>query len=64
MNTQRQALHPFPLEQVALASGQLIITMSTGQWDAMLATAYEDGWILLELNDREIPVRAYRRPVA
>ena len=38
------------------------ITMSQGQWDSMLQFAYEDNWILLELNDDEIPIKAYRKP--
>jgi len=39
----------------------LYITMSPGQWDALLQGAYDHGWILLELDKNEIPVRAYRR---
>jgi hypothetical protein len=35
--------------------------MSPGQWDATLSRAYADGWILLELDEREVPVRAYQR---
>jgi hypothetical protein len=41
--------------------GARIITMAEGQWDAMLAAAYEQGWILLELDANEVPVRAYRK---
>jgi hypothetical protein len=44
--------------------GALIITMSIGQWDTMLAVAYEQGWLLVELDDDEMPVRAYRKPEA
>jgi len=35
--------------------------MGIGQWDALLARAYEDGWTLLELDENEVPVRAYRK---
>lgn len=42
-------------------SGGRVITMSVGQWDALLSAAYERGWTLLELDERERPVRAYRR---
>jgi hypothetical protein len=35
--------------------------MSEGQWDTILAAAYAAGWTLLELDDDEQPVRAYRR---
>jgi hypothetical protein len=38
-----------------------VMTMSIGQWDAMLAAAYERGWTLLELDDNERPIRAYRK---
>jgi hypothetical protein len=38
-----------------------VMTMSIGQWDAMLAAAYERGWTLLELDDSERPIRAYRK---
>ena len=34
--------------------------MSTGQWDALLAEAYRRGHTLLELDDNERPVAAYR----
>jgi alkanesulfonate monooxygenase SsuD/methylene tetrahydromethanopterin reductase-like flavin-dependent oxidoreductase (luciferase family) len=53
-------LTPFPLAEV-IAPGQPVITMSEGQWDATLAAAYADGWILLELDDTERPIRAYRK---
>jgi hypothetical protein len=56
-------LHPIPLSEVLPLGqrGQRVITMGKGQWDALLASAYEAGWVLLELNDDEEPVRAYRK---
>lgn len=59
-------LHPFPVADAMKAlSGRLshaiVITMAVGQWDATLAAAYARGWILLELDDRERPTRAYRK---
>jgi len=39
------------------------ITMSQGQWDALLQAAYDAGHNLIELDDNEIPVRAYRKMV-
>lgn len=59
-------LRPMPLADALRAvsdarPGTLVITMGQGQWDALLATAYSDGWILLELDERERPVRAYRK---
>ena len=58
-------LNPFPLSEAMktltnATPGARVITMGTGQWDALLAAAYEQGWILLELDARERPVRAYR----
>jgi hypothetical protein len=53
-------LTPYPLAD-ALKKQPRVMTMGEGQWNAMLAAAYEQGWILLELNDEEKPVRAYRR---
>ena len=43
------------------APGIATITMSIGQWDLLLQTAYDDNWILLELDDNETPVKAYRK---
>jgi hypothetical protein len=39
----------------------MVITMGEGQWDAMLAAAYQDGWILLEVDQHDRPVRAYKK---
>jgi hypothetical protein len=41
--------------------GQLLVTMNGGQWDALLAASYEAGAVLLELDDREQPVRAFQK---
>ena len=62
----KRDLRPFPLAEAmaALLGGSpsaLIITMSIGQWDAALRAAYAQGWILLELDDDERPVAAYRK---
>jgi hypothetical protein len=43
-----------------LAEPQLIVTMSQGQWDSLLETAYLTGAVLLELDQFELPVRAFR----
>jgi hypothetical protein len=52
-------LRPIPLSEV-FGKG-IVITMSVGQWDELLAAAYRQGWTLLEVDDHERPVRAYRR---
>lgn len=56
-----------PLREVCLASvwpprrGRAYVTLSEGQaWDAVLDACYAIGWVLLELNDDEHPVRAYQ----
>lgn len=59
-------LRPFPLADALRAvsgaqPGALVITMGEGQWDATLRQAYELGWILLEIDERERPMRAYRK---
>ena len=41
--------------------GTLVFTMSIGQWDNLLAAAYQHGATLLELDDAERPVAAYRK---
>jgi hypothetical protein len=35
--------------------------MSVGQWDTLLAIAYDTGVVLLELDGEEQPVAAYQR---
>ena len=52
-------LSPFPLTD-ALKQPR-VMTMAIGQWDAMLAAAYEQGWVLLEVDANDVPVRAYRK---
>jgi hypothetical protein len=55
-------LRPIPLADVLPPRPEFIyITMGRKQWDALLATAYEAGWVLLELDQQERPVRAFRR---
>jgi hypothetical protein len=62
-----RALHEIPLaDAMPTALGQAdkrcVITMATGQWDGLLAAAYDSGWILLELDANDVPVRAYQNP--
>jgi hypothetical protein len=50
--------NPFP------EPGALYMTMSPGQWDALLQNAYDRGWVLLEIeevNGQEKAVRAFKR---
>lgn len=38
----------------------VMVTMSVGQWDALLWSFYKAGAILLELDENEQPVQAYQ----
>lgn len=52
------------LDQVELNKAKtckLIITMSSGQWDALLDEGYNRGALLLEIDQNEQPVRAFQR---
>ena len=49
------------LMDTLLKPGNMIVTMSVDQWDILLQTAYDEGAILLELDDDEKPVAAYQR---
>ena len=63
MNEHR-ALTPLPLDRamdvLTGAEPGRVVTMSEGQWDALLSAAYDADWTLLELDAEERPVRAYR----
>lgn len=55
------------LREIDLASvwpprrGVCYITFTSNQWDALLSAAYATGFVLIEMNDAEQPVRAYQR---
>lgn len=46
---------------LANKEAQCLITMSVGQWDGYLQSAYDYGWVLIELDDNEEIVRAYKK---
>lgn len=54
----RPKLFEIPLPEIK--AGGRYITMSEGQWDALLSEAYQRFWILIEVNEDERPVRAYQ----
>jgi hypothetical protein len=60
---KRPVLNEIPLNGGTIIKRGVIVTMSVGQWDGVLEAAYDRGHILLELDDNEIPVRVYQRPV-
>jgi hypothetical protein len=46
------------------APGQMVVTMSPGQWDEFLELAYNKFALLVELDDNEIPTKGFRKQVA
>jgi hypothetical protein len=63
--TMRPVLNQIPLSAAwPPRPGIVTATMSAGQWDGLLAAIYDGGGVLLELDDDEHPVRAFRRPHA
>ena len=58
---KRPVLHEIPLDGGTILKRGLIVTMSIGQWDGLLAAAYDRGAVLLELDDNEMPIKAYQR---
>ena len=60
--SRRPALQRVPLPSVLPAiRGTVYVTMSIGQLDNFLRVSYEMGAVLLELDDDERLVAAYRR---
>lgn len=63
MVTTRPKLREIPLASVwPIREKGVYATMSIGQWDGILQGAYNAGFVLLELDDDENPVKAYQRP--
>ena len=57
---KRPVLNEVPLSST-FRKPSVNITMSRGQWDGFLQSAYNAGHNLIELDNNEIPVRAYRK---
>jgi hypothetical protein len=60
----RPKLNQVPLPFPFPVPGRCYITMSPGQWDALLQCAYDANWTLLEVdlvNGEEKIVRAFRK---
>lgn len=60
MRSSRRELNEIPLHR-AFERGKVTITMRRRQWDAFLQEAYNQGAVLLELDENEVPVRAYQK---
>ena len=56
-------LNEIPIGE-AINRGIFTVTMSTGQWDGFLQSAYDAGAALIELDKNELPVRAYQKRLA
>lgn len=59
---RRPDLNEIPISS-ALNRGIFTVTMSIGQWDQFLQSAYDAGAALLELDKKEQPVRAYQKRI-
>ena len=59
--TPRPILNEIPLADGRILNPGVVTTMRAGQWDKLLAAAYDTGATLLELDDDETPIKAYRR---
>lgn len=62
---KRPTLNKVSLDDVinGLLGGKpsVTVTMNQGQWDKFLQAAYDAGDYLIEVDDCETPVRAYRK---
>jgi hypothetical protein len=60
---KRPTLNRIPVsEALPIRPATVTVTMGVGQWDNILLVSYELGFTLLELDDDEHPVAAYRNP--
>jgi hypothetical protein len=59
---ERPRLTEVPLSAVwPPRPGAAYVTMTADQWDVLLQVAYDLQWVVLEVDEEERPVRAYRR---
>ena len=59
----RKTLNRVPMSDVLPPRrGLCYATKLVDQWDDTLQAAYDLGFVILELDNEERPVRAYRRP--
>lgn len=60
MQLRRPELREVHISSVLLTPQEIVI-MSSGKWDSFLESAYEAGNTLLEMDDVELNVRAFRK---
>ena len=62
---KRPKLDPMSLadamNEILSCKPSVSVTMSVGQWDCFLQASYNQGHKLIEVDDNEMPVRAYRK---
>ena len=59
----RPTLNRIPMsDALPPRAGACYATMLANQWDGVLQALYDLGFVLLELDDEERPLRAFRRP--
>lgn len=61
---KRPRLDSTPIPRPFPKQGEQYITVSPGQWDALIQSSYESGWTLLEIesvNGIERIARAFKR---
>jgi len=56
----RPKLNEVPLN-TTMRPATINITMSPGQWDGLLQAAYDAGHNLIEVDENETPVKAYKK---
>ena len=63
MRSRRPPLQAIPLADVLPLGSRpvVVVTMSAGQWDNVLANSYDLGFVLLEVDAEERPVAAYQK---
>ena len=57
----RPQLRQVPMPEPFPPQGEVICTMSVGQWDTLLDVCYNDNWLLMELDADEQPVAFYKK---
>lgn len=57
--SDRPALHEVPVP-AGPQRGRVYLTINEGAWDALIKAGYESGFTLIEMDEDERPVRAFR----
>jgi len=52
---------PECLHELPVPPGLRAVTMGQGQWDDLLQICYDDGWLLIELDENDNLVGVYQK---